>query len=121
MEIKKLETKRSDSAPIMNSAKVLSSIVDIQTKAFEEGKKSLSSNLINELTAVFGKYTDTYTSEHRHRIWVLQYKDLVFNIYSSVNGGTSIEVCGMTYEQLRKGERVNDIIEFLHKLYSVLN
>ncbi len=111
---------RPDSIPVTNNSKILGIIVDLQMKAFEDQKISLSRNLSNQLTVIFGKNTSSFTSEFRHKIWTLKYKDLLFNIFCS-NGGTNIEICNFSHSQINKGESESDIIEFLNELYKLIN
>ena len=117
--ITKVESKNRDGVPITNNAKILGIIVDIQVDAYEKNKKSLSKNMTDDLMRLFGKNTNSFLGEFRHKIWTLKFKDLQFNIFCSKRG-TTIEICNYDYEQIRIGERESDIIEFIKELYKII-
>ncbi len=117
--ISKIESKNKIGVVVSNNVKVLGFLVDLQMKAYREGRKSLLSNLTDDMTRIFGKNTNSFLSEFKHKIWTLQYKDLIFNIFCSKRG-TSIEICNYDYDQINKGERESDITEFLEELYNTI-
>ena len=115
--ITKVKTSRlQESVPVTNNAKILNWIVDKQMDDYKNNHKSLMANLVDELTKAFGQHNLSRVFEFRTKIWVLQYKDLVFNVFSAPRKGTTIEVVGMSYEDMYKRERENDIISFLEEL-----
>ena len=83
----KLETRKiSTSVPISNNRDVLSHICDIQMDAFEKGNKSLTQSMITELSDIFGKYNRGMRLEFLQKIWVVEYKGLVYNIFVNIPG-----------------------------------
>ncbi len=121
-EITKVDTRRvEDSLPVMNNRRILNWLVDCQTKAFQDKKKSLTTVLINELTNLFGAPNRSMRLEYMTKVWVLEYHGITFNVFSANKKGTGIEVAGIDFEQLRTGEKADEIIEFLEKLYESIN
>ena len=119
-------TKSSDvikdsSVPVTNNRNILKWICDNGSESYREGKKNLMQNLIRELTTLFGSPNKLLTIEFKHRIWVLEYGDLKFNVYTAENKGTSIEICDYSYEDMHNGVKEREIIEFLQKLYELIN
>lgn len=111
----------SSSVPIINNRNLLNFMVDSQTKSFLNNQKNLTSNLLEELHRVFGTHNKCIRLEAMTKVWVLKYKDLTFNVFTAKNKGTSIEICGFTNEELRLGEKQDEIIEFLIKLHKLIN
>lgn len=113
-------SKILDSVPITNNGKILGWMCDRSLVDYRTGRKSLMADLRNELTEIFGKHHATKTFEFKHKIWVLEYKDLVFNVYSASGKGTSIEICNFSYEDMHNRNREKDIISFLEELSDLL-
>ena len=111
----------NDSVSITNSREILNYMVNIQTHAFQDNKLTLTSNLIEPLTKIFGTQNKTIRSEFMLKLWILKFKDLTFNVYTAKNRGTSYEVCDYSYEDVREGKIDKKIIEFLEKLYILIN
>jgi len=111
----------NDSVPITNSREILTYMVNIQTSAFKDNKLTLTSNLIEPLTKKFGTQNKTMRLEFMTKLWILKFKDLTFNVYTAKNRGTSYEVCDYSYEDVREGKIDKKIIEFLEKLYILIN
>lgn len=88
IKITKLIT--DSSVPVMNNPRISQWLCDNSVKAYEQKKKNLMHNLINELTALFGKQNKTLGLEFFTRLWGLKYKDLTFNVYTAKGKGTSI-------------------------------
>lgn len=110
-----------ESSVITNSREILTYMVNIQTSAFQDNKLSLTSNLIEPLTKKFGAQNKTMRLEFMTKLWILKYKDLTFKVYTAKNRGTSYEVCDYSYEDIREGKIDKKIIEFLEKLYKLIN
>jgi len=113
--------KINDSVPVTNSRKISQWFVDNSMSSHKEGHISLLKNLITELTELFGVYNKGMRLEFLTKVWILKYKDLTFNIFTAKGKGTSIEVCDLKYEDIRNGKYENEIIEFLQKLYELIN
>ena len=111
----------NDSVSITNSREILNYMVNIQTHAFQDNKLTLTSNLIEPLTKIFGTQNKTIRSEFMLKFWILKFKDLTFNVYTAKNRGTSYEVCDYSYEDVRNGKIDKKIIEFLEELYKLIN
>lgn len=118
-KIKKLVLDRS--VPVTNNPDILKWLVDCQLSSYKSGRKNLSKNLINELTDLFGDPNRSIRLEFMTKVWVLQYGDLVFNVFSAKTKGTSIEICGYDYEEVRIGIKSVEIIRFLEDLHSLIN
>ena len=109
------------SVPITNSKNILNWFVnEHQMLCWKEKRKSLMSDLRLELFNVFGKEDSTYVSEFRHKVWYLGFKGLEFIIYSAYGKGTSIDVFGLSFDQVRNGAYEKEIIEFLTELDNAL-
>lgn len=115
-------TKRNrNSVPVTNNRNILDWFVNKhQLNCFKEKRKSLMSDLRSELFDTFGKQDVTITGEFRNKLWTLKFNDLTFNVYSASGKGTSIEVCDLSYEQVRNGEKEKEIIQFLIELDDIL-
>ena len=109
------------SVPVTNSVEILQYMIDIQMDSFKNGKKSLSANLITELTNAFGKSNKRMRLEYLTSVWCLQFKGIDYNIFSANNKGTGIEICGLSYEEVRNGDKKEEIKEFLDELYKEVN
>ena len=109
------------SVPVTNNVEILQYMIDIQMDSFKNGKKSLSANLITELNNVFGTANKKMRLEYLTSVWFLEFKGIHYNIFSSSNKGTGIEVCGLSYDEVRNGVNKEEIKEFLDELYKVLN
>jgi len=112
---------RKNSVTIANNPTLLKQLVDYDMEAYRNKEKGLSHNLIEELTYLFGGQNVTLRLESMTKLWILEYKDLIFNVYSAKGKGTSIEICGYTSEDIRIGKRQKDISEFLENLYALIN
>jgi hypothetical protein len=109
------------SSPITNNAQILGWLVDNQVNSYKSSQKNLLRNLIDDLTHIFGDPNKVIRLEFNNEVWILRYKDLTFNIFTSKGGGTSIELCNYSDEQIRSGERQEDIIDFLKELHKKIN
>lgn len=96
-------------------------MVDNQVNSYKSSQKNLLRNLIDDLTHIFGDPNKVIRLEFNNEVWILRYKDLTFNIFTSKGGGTSIELCNYSDEQIRSGERQEDIIDFLKELHKKIN
>jgi hypothetical protein len=110
-----------DSVPVTNNTEILQYMIDIQMDSFKNGKKSLSANLITELTNTFGTSNKRMRLEYLTSVWCLQFKGIEYNIFSANNKGTGIEICGLSYEEVRNGDKKEEIKEFLDELYNEVN
>ena len=113
--IKTSDTKMS--TPIENNRAILNWMVSHQTYSFKNKKKCLSESLVDELTKIFGKPNRTLRLEFLTRCWVLKYHDLTFNIYTAEIKGTDIEICDYSLEDISRGVKQKEIIEFLEELH----
>lgn len=109
------------SVPVTNNVEILQYMIDIQMDSFKNGKKSLSANLITELTNAFGTSNKRMRLEYLTSVWCLQFKGIEYNIFSDNNKGTGIEICGLSYEEVRNGDKKEEIKEFLDELYKEVN
>ena len=129
MEIKRIPRISGETVAIMNSRNVMSWMVKRQMADYENGYKSLTSDLRDNLFNAFGKQDTTVTLEFRYKVWKLSYKHLNFAVYSAAGKGTSIELyCDMSEDDdsdsldaMRLGKHDETIIEFLELLSETLN
>ena len=96
-------------------------MADNITKTIRNNQKPLSATLIDEFTSLFGSPNKIKKFEFLTRVWILKYNDLIFNVYSAKTKGTSIEIIGYSYDDIRSGKRQKDIILFLEKLSALVN
>lgn len=111
----------SSSTPITSNPKILNTIVDIQTDAYRKGLKNISSNLIDELTILFGNPNKCLRLEYLTKVWIVEYNDISYNIFTAKNKGTSIEIVGYDFRDINRGVKEKEIIEFIEKLYNAIN
>ncbi len=109
------------SVPVNNNPNILKWLVDCQTNSYRNGEKNLSQNLTNELEDLFGSSNKSLRLEFMTKVWILEYNGLVFNVFTAKGKGTSIEVCGYDYEDIRTGTKEADIINFLEELHRLIN
>lgn len=114
-----------DSVPVTNNPKILSWIVEEQIRSYDDNKKALSSDLRESLTKVFGKQSTTKlffnpNSSKKYKVWIFKYKNLEFNIFSASGKGTTYEICGASYNDIRTGKYEKEIIDFLTEINKVL-
>lgn len=122
MEIKKLEGRNiPGSVPITNNPAVLNHLVNDMIGLRKEGRKNLFSDIRSEMERVFGPSNRGMRLEFMTRVWKLEYRGLHFNIFSAKSKGTSIEICGYDYEEIRAGAKEKEIIEFTNKLEKLIN
>ena len=123
--ITKVQTKDIlDSIPITNNIKILGWIVNqsmVNIEGYNANHKSLAADLRSELESAFGKQNITKVFGYRTKIWVLEFKDLTFNVFSAPTKGTNIEIVDMSYTDMHQGKRCEDIIEFLEQLSKLIN
>lgn len=110
-----------NSVPVQNNINISNWFIKNSMTAYREGHIGLLKNLISELTELFGKSNKTIRLEFMTRVWILKYKNLTFNVFTAKGKGTSIEVCDFDYEDIRNGKYEAEIIEFLEKLYNLIN
>lgn len=109
------------SVPVTNNAEILQYIIDIQMDSYKNGKKSLSANLLEELNREFGKPNKRMRLEFLNSVWCLKFKGIDYNVFSAKGKGTGIEICGLSYEEVRNGVHKEQIKEFLDELYKTVN
>ena len=112
---------KKDSVPISNNRVILGQLIEYDMEAYRNNEIGLTNNIIEELTTLFGKHNKGMRLEFLTKLWMLKYKDLIFNVYTAKGKGTSIEICDYEYDAIRMGERQDDILEFLETLYSLIN
>ena len=115
-EIIKLDTKKlSDSIPVENSRKVLDYICSNIKISL-----SLTRQLTEELTEIFGKHNTTFRGEFFHKIWILKYKDHTFEVFSSKRG-TTFQIITESVGSTLTPEEADISIEFLQKIATLIN
>lgn len=110
-----------NSVPVQNNINISNWFIKNSMTSYREGHIGLLKNLISELTELFGKSNKTLRLEFMTKVWILKYKNLTFNVFTAKGKGTSIEVCNLDYEDIRSGKYEAEIIEFLEKLYNLIN
>jgi hypothetical protein len=123
MSIKKVKKIVIDhgSVPVSNNPNILKWLVDCQTHSYLNGQKNLSKNLLDELENIFGPSNKSLRLEFATKVWVLEYNGLTFNVFTAKGKGTSIEICGFDYDDIRTGSREFEIISFLEELHRLIN
>lgn len=84
------------SVPVTNNIDIMRHIIDIQTESYKTDKKNLTSNLINELTKIFGDSNKRLRLEFSTKVWYLNFNGLDFNVFTAKGKGTWIEVCDLS-------------------------
>jgi hypothetical protein len=110
----------ASSISITNIPEVLKWIVENQTNSYYKNKKSISSNLLNEFKILFDKPNKSLRLKYLTKVYILKYNGLVFNVFISKDGGTGIEICDVSYENLKNIDK-EIIISFLEKLHKDIN
>lgn len=110
-----------DSVPVTNNSELMQYMIDIQMKSYKNGGKNLTSNLIDELTKEFGEPNKRLRLEFNTKVWCLQFKGNDYNVFTAKGKGTGIEICGLSYEDVRNGVKKQDIKDFLDELYKIIN
>lgn len=122
--IVKVKTKQvQDSISTWNNSDILEYTNELSLKAYEQNKKALTSNLRVELEKAFGKCNRALRLEYYTRVWVLEFRGLVFNVFTAKDKGTSIEVVNKTFEEVRASGTTleKNIKDFMDQLfYTVL-
>ena len=104
------------STPVTSSHDILSWIVENSMESYEQGQKNLTQNLLQELEQLFGPPNRHLKFEFPTKLWILEYQDLVFNVFTAKTKGTSIELVGDSLD----GEE-EKIIDFLKELHQKVN
>ena len=110
-----------DSVPVTNNPNILKWLVDCQTNSYRNNHKNLSQNLLKELEEIFGSSNKSLRLEFMTKVWILEYNGLIFNVFTAKGKGTSVEVCGYDYDDIRTGTNEKEIIEFLEELHKLIN
>ena len=111
-----------DSVPVTNNPNILKWLVDCQTNSYRNNHKNLSQNLLKELEEIFGSSNKSLLRlEFMTKVWILEYNGLIFNVFTAKGMGTSVEVCGYDYDDIRTGTNEKEIIEFLEELHKLIN
>ena len=111
-----------DSVPVTNNPNILKWLVDCQTNSYRNNHKNLSQNLLKELEEIFGSSNKSLIRlEFMTKVWILEYNGLIFNVFTAKGMGTSVEVCGYDYDDIRTGTNEKEIIEFLEELHKLIN
>ena len=109
----KLDTNTTKSSvSIENNRKVLSYICDNIDRSIR-----LTSKLKDEFTQIFGVHNKTFRGEFLNYIWVIHFKNDIFNIFTSNRGTTYEIVC--SWKDVQNKEQV--CIEFLKEIEIKLN
>ena len=77
-------------------------------------------NNVKELTQIFGKHSLTFKGEYLFKVWVIQFKNRTFAIYSNKEYGTTIEILSDKYISIKDKKTNKIIIAFTKKLYKLL-
>jgi len=109
------------SVPVTNNPKILKWIVDCQTNSYRNNQKNLSRNLLTEFEKTFGRSNKSLRLEFMSKVWILECNGLCFNIFIAKGKGTSIEICGYGYDDIRTGVKEKEIIDFLKELHQLVN
>jgi len=106
------------SVPVQANTNILKYIVDKQQEAYEKGRKSILSDLRKEMRESFGPCNKAINGEYYLRVWVLEFRDLTFNVATAKGLGTGLEICGKSYEEVskKKTKLEQDIIDFIDLL-----
>jgi hypothetical protein len=118
---KVIKTIVDDSVPVTNNPNILKWLVDCQTNSYLNNQKHLSQNLLKELEETFGSSNKSLRLKFMTKVWILKYNGLTFNVFTAKNQGTSIEICGYDYEDIRTGTKEEEIINFLEELHRLIN
>lgn len=110
-----------DSVPITNNPNILKWFVDCQINSYHNNQKNLSQNLLKELEGIFGNPNKSLRLEFMTKVWILEYNGLIFNVFTAKGKGTSVEICGCDYDDIRIGINEKEIIEFLEELHRLIN
>lgn len=110
-----------DSVAVTNNPNILKWLVDCQTNSYLNNQKNLSRNLLKELEEIFGSSKKSLRLEFMTKVWILEYNGLIFNVFTSKGKGTSVEICGYDYDDIRMGTNEKEIIEFLEELHRLIN
>lgn len=107
-----------DSIPVINNPNILKWLVDCQINSYLNNQKNLSKNLLKELEYFFGNSNKSLRLEFMTKVWILEYNKLIF---TSKGKGTSVEICGCDYDDIRTGTKEKEIVEFLEELHRLIN
>ena len=110
-----------DSVAVTNNPNILKWLVDCQTNSYLNNQKNLSQNLLKELEEIFGNSNKSLRLEFMTKVWILEYNGLTFNVFTAKGKGTSVEICGYDYDDIRTGTNEKEIIEFLEELHKSIN
>ena len=99
------------SVPIENNRKVL----EYMCTDFDRNI-TLSSKLKDEFTQIFGNHNKTFRGEFLNYIWVIHFKNEIFNIFTS-NRGTTYQIVSSYNDVINKE---NVCIEFLKEIENKL-
>ena len=100
---------------IENYLEVLKYLCDQSTKSIRLNDINLSNFLRLEFTEIFGKHNCTFRGEFLHYIWIVSFKNEVFEIFTSKRG-TTYQIVGKYSDRKSKV-----CIEFLKKLNKIMN
>lgn len=115
------KTVLENSVPVINNPNILNWFVDNQTNSYINDQKNLSQNLLEELEKSFANYNKLLRLEFITKVWILEYKGLTFNVFTSKRKGTYVEICGHSYEDIQSGKNEKEIINFLGELHKLVN
>lgn len=110
-----------NSIPVTNNPNILKWLVDCQTNSYRNNHKNLSQNLLEELEEIFGSSNKSLRLEFMTKVWILEYNGLIFNVFTAKDKGTSVEICGYDYDDIRTGTNEKEIISFLEELHRLIN
>lgn len=108
------------STVITNSRDVLKHTIDIQTKAFKEGKKPITQSCAPELTKYFGKNNTTFRGEYNYKVWILEFAGRTFEVFTAAEYGTQV-VVDLSNEDVVNGKYDDLLKSFSDKLFNIIN
>ena len=111
--ITKLETTSiQNSISIHNSTKVLKYFTQVENIQLAGRMKHL-------LKKSFGEENTLFQNSVLNRVWILEYNNLIFNIFCSERG-TSYEIVSENYSILEDSKIQNIVIDFLKEIKKLL-
>jgi hypothetical protein len=76
----------------------------------------LTTFLKNELTQLFGKHNTSFKGEFLYSVWIVEFDNEIFHIYTAKNKGTQFSIVGHLND-----DKANVCIMFLEKMEKLLN
>ena len=100
-----------NSTPVENYRDVLSFMCVDRTRSIR-----LTSYMKDSLTELFGKHNQRYKGKHFYYVWVLEFSDEIFYLYTHSERGTDIEISADYFND----KKTKVCISFLNELDKLL-